>query len=150
MDLKKIEERIREKTTIDPTTGCWLFRGYLSSYGYGRICVDWVNYYVHTISAVIYLDYNLLDKEHQINHKDNVCPNRNCWNPEHLYVGTQAENVQDTVVKGISGRPTQTHCQNGHEFTPENTYIRESTGDRVCRTCKSERNRKRYEASKGL
>jgi len=150
MDLKKIEMRIKEKTTIDPTSNCWLFNGYLSSYGYGRITVDYVNYYVHTISAIIYLDFSLDDICHQINHKDNVCSNKNCWNPEHLYIGTQMENVQDTVIKGISGRPTQTHCKNGHEFTPENTYIREKTGDRLCKTCRDERNRRNYATRKGF
>ena len=31
-------------------------------------------------------------------------------------------------------RSRRTHCQRGHEFTPENTYV-EADGDRHCRTC---------------
>jgi hypothetical protein len=29
----------------------------------------------------------------------------------------------------------KTHCKNGHEFTPENTYIRPDNGGRQCRAC---------------
>lgn len=146
MNLKKIEERIKKKTTTDSVTQCWLFTGYLSSYGYGRITVNWVNYYVHTVSAIVYLNFDPYTGL-QVNHK---CSNKNCWNPEHLYVGTQMENVHDSMIKGNSGRPVQTHCKNGHEFTEENTYVREKTGDRLCRTCRDERNRRNYESSKVL
>lgn len=36
---------------------------------------------------------------------------------------------------------TKTHCKNGHEFTPENTYIY-SENKRCCKTCKANRCRK--------
>lgn len=35
--------------------------------------------------------------------------------------------------------PKKTHCKRGHEFTPENTYIRSGTnGKRTCRQCHRE------------
>lgn len=36
----------------------------------------------------------------------------------------------------------RTHCQHGHEYTPENTYIR-ANGNRVCRECARASDRKR-------
>lgn len=47
-------------------------------------------------------------------------------------------------VKRDSTKAKQTHCVNGHEFTPENTIIK-STGQRACRECRRafDRNRKR-------
>lgn len=35
----------------------------------------------------------------------------------------------------------KTHCKNGHEFTPENTYVRPD-GARICFICKRAANRK--------
>lgn len=35
----------------------------------------------------------------------------------------------------------KTHCRHGHEYTPENTYIRPSDGSRACRTCMYTRHR---------
>lgn len=48
--------------------------------------------------------------------------------------------------------PRKTHCLNGHEFTPDNTYEgKDSDGYvmRVCKTCRAERMR-RYYASRTL
>lgn len=53
---------------------------------------------------------------------------------ENLKWGTPPENRQDSVRNGVHGYTKRTHCKNGHEFTPENTFIR-SNGGRGCRTC---------------
>jgi hypothetical protein len=34
-----------------------------------------------------------------------------------------------------------THCEQGHEFTPESTYVRRDTGARRCRICEATRMR---------
>jgi len=41
----------------------------------------------------------------------------------------------------------KTHCQWGHEFTPDNTFIK-ADGGRQCRTCKSRWNSEAYAARK--
>ena len=38
-----------------------------------------------------------------------------------------------------------THCPNGHEYTPDNTYIRPDTNTRTCRTCVRNRLRRSEE-----
>lgn len=56
---------------------------------------------------------------------DHLCNNPPCVNPAHMRVTTHKEN---------RARVTKiTHCKNGHEFTPENTY--QARGQRVCRAC---------------
>jgi hypothetical protein len=40
-----------------------------------------------------------------------------------------------TACHKLRDQPSKTHCKNGHELTPENTYIRKS-GGRLCRLCR--------------
>lgn len=46
-------------------------------------------------------------------------------------------------VRGVKSRPApkdKTHCDNGHEFTPKNTYYwtsRTGTNHRQCRSCRN-------------
>lgn len=46
-----------------------------------------------------------------------------------------------TGTKPANGNTFKTHCVNGHEFTPENTYER-PTGGRDCRACLAEAQRR--------
>lgn len=61
--------------------------------------------------------------------------------------GTDSENKMDTVLHGTHRYSRRTHCDNNHEFTPDNTSIR-SDGGRRCKTCKrTATNRRRHAAS---
>lgn len=51
-----------------------------------------------------------------------------------------AQTSPDLSAPGRNQQPTYGHCERGHEFTPENTYIRK-VGKRECRTCTRERSR---------
>lgn len=63
---------------------------------------------------------------------DHLCFNTLCVNPDHLRLLTLSDNSRN------QRSATKTHCVNGHEFTPENTYTRPQryrTGKRDCRAC---------------
>jgi hypothetical protein len=68
-------------------------------------------------------------------------------NPAHLFEGDHKLNGMDSSLKRRArnqhGGQTQTHCINGHEYSPENTYWRPGrVAQRDCRACCRERQRK--------
>lgn len=59
-----------------------------------------------------------------------------------LAYGTHSENGYDAVAHGTHVQASKTHCKHGHEFTPENTYLRPDRVGRLCRTCRDEASRR--------
>lgn len=133
-------EILKSKTTIDETTGCWLHNGSFNNSGYSHVTYQYRTVSVHRLSAHIYHGM-LLDEPTNVNHKAK-CPNKNCWNPNHIYVGTQQENYQDSIKAGHNHNKSKTHCIHGHEFTKENTAIYGSR--RKCKACYRKRNWERH------
>ena len=143
MNWQKIRQILDERTSINSETGCWEYQR-TNSEGYGQITIDGIFYYVHRLSIMLKLEVTDLMNFH-ILHK---CNNRCCWNPEHLYVGTNQDNIADKVEsKTGRGRYSDvTHCVNGHEFTEQNTYwSKRASGEmrRQCRECRAIKDRER-------
>lgn len=151
-DIEKIKLILDKRTSINSETNCWEYLG-TNSDGYGQITIDGVFYYTHQLSAMLYLGYKGYSKLFKlvVCHKP-TCKSKACWNPDHIYVGTDADNNRDLRESGNAhGKYTNvTHCVNGHEFTPENTYWSKrgkfmSTKRRQCVICRSI-NDKRHKA----
>ena len=68
-----------------------------------------------------------------------TCDVRACINPEHLWAGTQQENIIDAVEKKRTYNSSKTKCNNGHEYNEENTYYYGPRNNRQCRVCARER-----------
>jgi hypothetical protein len=74
-------------------------------------------------------------------HRDDD-PNNNTL--KNLYWGSPKQNVGDSVKSGRHRsvfESAKEWCAQGHEYTPENTYIKPRTGHRDCRTCHREQSR---------
>jgi hypothetical protein len=80
---------------------------------------------------------------------------RNCINPAHLEPVTPEENRRRSPIPRGAHYANRTHCNQGHEFTPENTYWRKQTNDptrfrRVCRACKRDSWRRAAQKKAGV
>lgn len=64
---------------------------------------------------------------------DHLCRNPPCVNPAHLEPVTGIENLRRG--RSLTHMAERTHCKNGHEYTPENTYRPPSYRGRMCRAC---------------
>lgn len=95
---KTLLERFEEKTLLIPFSTCHWWDGAPDRNGYGRISVGSVNYSAHRMAYKIYkgeIPENMI-----VCH---TCDNPMCVNPDHLWLGTNRENLQDMVKKGRTG-----------------------------------------------
>lgn len=133
MDAIKMFNRMVKKLelnrVIDQSTGCWLYTGNKRPNGYGYLTYQSRNHSVHRLSAYIWLDMSLSSRQ-QVNHKP-ICPNKHCFNPEHLYIGNQSQNLHDYY-----GPINQRTCPNGHKLSDSNIYVWKDYSGKVYRWCK--------------
>lgn len=109
--MKTLEERIAEKISVNSKTQCHEWLGSTTKKGYGMIWVDNGMKLVHRVRYE--MTYGPIDQGNVIRHK---CDNPKCSNPEHLIIGTHAENMKDMVVRNRQA----TGIKNGRaKITPE-------------------------------
>ncbi|UUW87397.1 HNH endonuclease signature motif containing protein [Pimelobacter simplex] len=128
-------ERFWAKVDKTSPSGCWEWTAARQPNGYGRF--GWAKGDIRMAHRVAYeLTKGPIPAGLVIDH---LCRNHGCVRPDHLEPVTQRENI----LRGIRRQP-DTHCKRGHEFTPENTYMRPN-GRQACRPCHRayDRDRKR-------
>ncbi len=124
--------RFEEKFLVDPNSGCWLWTGSVCSKGYGRFVSARVRVAPLLAHRVAYEHFiGPIPERHYVCHR---CDVPSCVNPAHLFVGTQGDNMRDSLRKGRNKEARKSHCKNGHPLFGRNVR-RSRTGARVCRAC---------------
>jgi len=120
--------------------GCRVWLGRKDKDGYGRIKAYGRDRQAHIVAYE--LACGPVPAGLQLDH---LCRNRACIDPEHLEAVTCRVNLMRGETQAAY-KAAQTHCVNGHEFTPENTYSYVNK-KRMCRRCAIERTQRRRRES---
>lgn len=93
-------QTVLDHRTVDDATGCWNWTGYIQTTGYGQIEVCGRLWLAHRFSWAMHHrgiePWGML-----VLHK---CDNPKCVNPDHLFIGTHQDNVDDMWSKGRGHR----------------------------------------------
>lgn len=138
-------ERLMRYVSPEPMSGCWLWTGGLhgngKSSGYGSFGLGGKPVKAHRASFMLLK--GPIPKGMSVCHK---CDVRSCVNPDHLFLGTQRDNVLDMHKKGRDSRSLSSTCQRGHS---KELFMRlRLPGYMYCIECQNAKRRARRNAEK--
>ena len=129
IDAEYIAELVAKTETNEK--GCWIWTGNAGQppRDYGYMTYRKRSWRVHRLSYALHK--GPIPEGMVVCH---TCDTPRCCNPDHLWIGTQDDNLADMRARNGHYLSNKTVCKRGHEFTPDNTWT-DSTGRRHCRIC---------------
>jgi len=104
---------------LDKRTGCWKWTGSKNKSGYGKITRQGITHIAHRY-AYEQANHCVLRKDQHVLH---TCDEPSCCRPDHLFIGTHADNMKDMAMK----------LRNGRKLTPDDVrQIRSQYQPYVC------------------
>lgn len=154
--------------------GCWHWTAHVTKRGYGQCYVGsrtdgtrrsvlahrWAYERHHGVQLPGPKESDYRQVDHECHNRSKscrggpTCMHRRCVNPAHLVLATPKENTEASEHTPAHRNRRKTHCPQGHEYTPQNTYTQVrangTTVSRSCRRCqiaKSTARRRRQRAA---
>ena len=89
--------RIESKIMPEPNSGCWVWLGGTNQKNYGHIWSSELKRHERAHRMVYQILVGAIPAGKQLLH---TCDNPYCVNPDHMFVGSNAQNRADSVAKG--------------------------------------------------
>lgn len=104
---RRVNQRIFRSINFNRGTGCWEWSRGLDASGYGKFTVKKRTVKLHRFIWELFTGEAVPQGKYVLH----TCDVRSCCNPEHLFLGTQKENMLDASRKGrlrgwVGTRPT--------------------------------------------
>lgn len=134
----KLDPNLWNNSIPVPFSGCyiWMYK-VAGPMKYGVVYVNGREVYAHRRAWE--LTYGPIPLGMQVLHRCDTPP---CINPEHLFLGTQSDNMRDKVRKGRDHNVRKTSCPQGHPYDEANTIRFPSRPNgRYCHACNIEKAR---------
>lgn len=118
-------ERVLSKVEKIPECGCWIFMGAVNEAGYGMVGLGGRGSGIDRAHRVTYRHFvSDIPEGLVVCHK---CDVRSCCNPDHLFLGTHADNHADMVKKGRDSKPPR---NSGDEWRKKLSIAK--IGNKIC------------------
>lgn len=127
IDFQAAVAKIKTRITVD-ANNCWNWNDQKNKLGYGSITLKktdtgkWSPHLVHRIMC--WFHNGAIPKGKVVMH---LCNNSSCCNPDHLQVGTYAENMQMAIADGLWD-PRAAGAKGGKYVRTETTKQRNREG----------------------
>ncbi len=108
--MTALKERFEGKFIGEPNSGCWLWMAYVTPAGYGKFGVKNTVMLANRASWEIYR--GKIPDGLFVLHK---CDTPACVNPNHLFLGTQNDNMRDKYLKGRARGPSGPNGRHGEK-----------------------------------